>query len=92
MTSIEPLIGIAEVAKLLSCSTMAVRKWAKAGQIPHFRLGFGDPEKKLYKFRKSEVMEWVESTRTYGGLTYARAAALRYRDYKKGKIIQRSYE
>lgn len=86
MTNIEPLIGIAEVAKLLSCSTMAVRKWAKAGEIPHFRIGFGDPEKKLYKFRKSEVMEWVESTR------YARAASLRYREWKQGKVTQRSYE
>jgi excisionase family DNA binding protein len=89
MTSIEPLIGIAEVAKLLSCSTMAVRKWTKEGLIPHFRIGMGDPNKKMYKFRKSEVMEWLESKRYNKGV---RAASLRYRQWHKGIVIQRSYD
>jgi len=89
MTSIEPLIGIAEVAKLLSCSTMAVRKWTREGLIPHYRIGMGDPNKKMYKFRKSEVMEWLESKRYRKG---ARAAALRYREWKQGKVTRRSYD
>ena len=63
MANFEPLIGIPEVARLLSCSTMAVRKWSRDGLIPHYRIGSGDPNKAQYKFRKTEVMEWLESKR-----------------------------
>ena len=85
MTSIEPLIGIPEVAKLLSCSTMAVRKWTREGLIPHYRIGMGDPNKKMYKFRKSEVMEWLESKRY-------KKVERRYHEWHKGTVIRRSYE
>ena len=63
MSNFEPLIGIPEVARLLSCSTMAVRKWSRDGLIPHYRTGIGDPNKAMYKFRKTEVMKWLESKR-----------------------------
>ena len=63
MSNFEPLIGIPEVARLLSCSTMAVRKWSRDGLIPHYRIGIGDPNKAMYKFRKTEVMKWLESKR-----------------------------
>ena len=60
---VEALMSMSEVASLLSCSTMAVRKWAREGYLPHYRVGSGDPNRRLYKFRQSEILEWLESKR-----------------------------
>ena len=36
-----PLLNVHQVAAYLSVSVWSVQRWAKAGQIPHFRLPGG---------------------------------------------------
>ena len=42
-----------EVAAYLRCSSSTVRRMARRGQIPHYRLG------KLVRFRLSEIERWL---------------------------------
>ena len=46
---------VENIADHLSVSTDTVRNWIKSGKIPYYRAG------KRYKFRISEVDEWLKS-------------------------------
>ena len=49
----EPWVNLEDIAKHLSVSKDAIRAWIKKGTIPYTRAG------RLYKFRISEVDEWL---------------------------------
>ena len=51
----EPWISTKEIAQHLGVTTTTIHKWIKAGNIPCSKVG------KLWKFKKSEVDEWVKS-------------------------------
>lgn len=51
----EHLIGLEEVAAHLDVSKDTIRVWIKKGTIPYKKVG------RQYKFRLSEVNEWVDS-------------------------------
>lgn len=51
----ERLIGLEEVATHLDVSKDTIRVWIKKGTIPYKKVG------RQYKFRLSEVNEWVDS-------------------------------
>lgn len=53
--SAEPWIGTKEIAEHLGVTVVTVRKWIANGKIPCHRVG------KLWKFKVSEVDEWVLS-------------------------------
>ena len=46
---------LADIAEHLSVSTDTVRTWIKNGKLPFYRAG------KRYKFKISEVDEWLRS-------------------------------
>lgn len=48
-------IGIEEAAKFLGVTKDTIRNWIKKNNIPAHKIG------KLWKFRKSELNEWVLS-------------------------------
>ena len=52
---IEKWVNLEEIADHLSVCTDTVRNWIKRGKIPYYRAG------KRYKFRISEVDEWLKS-------------------------------
>jgi excisionase family DNA binding protein len=58
----EGLITAAEVASMLGVSPSTVLDWHQAGEIPSFKFGVG--MRAPVRFRRSEVLEWVESKRT----------------------------
>ena len=47
--------SLEEIAEHLGVSKDTIRNWIKKGVIPYRRIG------KLYKFKISEVDEWVDS-------------------------------
>ncbi|MOA46737.1 Helix-turn-helix domain protein [compost metagenome] len=51
----EPWVGTKEIAEHLGVTKDTVHKWIKAETIPCSRVG------KLWKFKKSEVDNWVKS-------------------------------
>lgn len=51
----EPWVSTKEISEHLGVTIETVRKWIKAKTIPCCRMG------KLWKFKKSEVDEWVKS-------------------------------
>lgn len=51
----EPWISTKEISEHLGVTTTTIHKWIKAGTIPCSRVG------KLWKFKKSEVDEWVKT-------------------------------
>ena len=51
----EHLIGLEEIAAHLDVSKDTIRVWIKKGTIPYKKVG------RQYKFRLSEVDEWVDS-------------------------------
>lgn len=51
----EPWMGTKEIAAHLGVTVVTVRKWITSGKIPCHRMG------KLWKFKASEVDEWVLS-------------------------------
>lgn len=53
--SAEPWIGTKEIAEHLGVTVVTLRKWIASEKIPCHRVG------KLWKFKASEVDEWVES-------------------------------
>lgn len=53
----EPWVNLEDIAKHLSVSTDTIRAWIKKGAIPHSRA------MKQYKFKISEVDEWVREGR-----------------------------
>ena len=52
---VEKWVNLEDIANHLSVSTDTVRNWIKSGKIPFYRAG------KRYKFRISEVDEWLKS-------------------------------
>lgn len=56
-TSVEKWVNLEDVAKHLSISQDTVRTWIKEGKLPVYRAG------KKYKFKISEVDEWVRTGR-----------------------------
>ena len=58
MPSEEPWVGIAEVAAHLQVSKDTVYRWVDTQGLPGHRVG------RLFRFRLSQVDEWVQS-RTY---------------------------
>lgn len=51
-------VGIEEIAKYLDVKVVTVRKWIKDNRIPCRKIG------KLWKFKISEIDEWVKSGRS----------------------------
>lgn len=54
----ENWIGIQEVAMYMGVTTDTVRNWIKKTNIPAHKVG------KLWRFKKSELDEWVKSGRS----------------------------
>ena len=48
-------ISILDAASYLGVKVVTLRKWIKENKIPAHKIG------KLWKFKKSELDEWVES-------------------------------
>jgi excisionase family DNA binding protein len=65
MTTIEPWYSVEEIARHLGVSKEMIYKWLDKQAIPAHRLG------KLWKFKPSEVDEWVKSG---GGISDSRAS------------------
>lgn len=55
MTSAEPWLSVEEIAAHLGVSKESVYRWLEKGRVPAHRVG------KLWKFKTSEVDEWVRS-------------------------------
>ena len=53
MQSAEPWFSVEDIAEHLGVSKETVYRWLEKGKIPSHRVG------KLWKFRASEVDEWV---------------------------------
>jgi excisionase family DNA binding protein len=51
------LLTAAELADRLALSTSTVLDWFEADRLPGFKLG------RAVRFRKSEVVDWLESNR-----------------------------
>ena len=51
----EKWVNLEDIAEHLSVSTDTVRTWIKNGKLPFYRAG------KRYKFKISEVDEWLRS-------------------------------
>lgn len=51
----EPWLSVEEIARHLGISKETVYRWLEKGRIPARRIG------KLWKFKASEVDEWVSS-------------------------------
>ena len=49
------LMSVKDVANLVKSDIAVVYAACKRNELPHIRLG------KLYKFRKAEVLQWMES-------------------------------
>ncbi len=49
-------IGIEEVADYLGVKASTIRSWIKSKDLPAHKIGG-----KLWKFKKSEIDEWVDS-------------------------------
>ena len=56
----EKWVNLEDIAKHLSISEDTVRTWIKNGNLPVYRAG------KRYKFKISEVDEWVKDGRIKG--------------------------
>ncbi|MEG0835464.1 MAG: helix-turn-helix domain-containing protein [Christensenellaceae bacterium] len=56
----EPWMGTKEIAEHLGVTVVTVRKWISIEKIPCHRIG------KLWKFKASEVDEWVQSGKAGG--------------------------
>ena len=50
---VEKWVNLEDVAKHLSISQDTVRTWITEGKLPYYRAG------KIYKFKISEIDEWV---------------------------------
>ena len=54
-TSPEKWVNLEDIAVYLSMSEDTVRTWIKEGKLPFYRVG------KRYKFKISEVDEWIRT-------------------------------
>nr|DAS95810.1 MAG TPA: helix-turn-helix domain protein [Caudoviricetes sp.] len=53
----EPWVSLEQVADHLTVSKDTIRNWIKEGLLPAYRVG------KMYKFKLSEVDQWVREGR-----------------------------
>lgn len=60
MSTVEPLITSAELAKRLGVSVSWIVRRQKDGRIPAYKLGTGGPA----RYRWSEIEEWLNESRT----------------------------
>jgi excisionase family DNA binding protein len=56
----EKWVNLEDIAVYLSMSEDTVRTWIKEGKLPYYRVG------KRYKFKISEVDEWIRSGKMQG--------------------------
>jgi excisionase family DNA binding protein len=56
LSSCQPLLTTAAVAKWLGVSTRAVCLWAECSVIPAIKIG------RQWRFRQDEVTEWIQSS------------------------------
>jgi excisionase family DNA binding protein len=54
-SNLEPLLTSAEAANILRVNPKVLERWAKAGEIPAFKVG------KFWRYRSSDLDEWVSS-------------------------------
>jgi excisionase family DNA binding protein len=54
MTELEPWLSVEEIARHLSVSKETIYRWLEREKIPAHRMG------KLWRFKPSEVDEWVK--------------------------------
>lgn len=52
---VDNYIGLEEIANYLGVKSATVRTWIKTKELPAHRIG------KLWKFKRSEVDEWINS-------------------------------
>lgn len=55
--TVEKWVNLKDIAEHLSISQDTVRTWIKEGKLPYYKAG------KSYKFKISEVDEWVREGR-----------------------------
>ncbi len=53
------MLDAREVARMLRVSEDTVRRMARAGEIPHLRLGVGN--RRIYRFRKKHIEKWLDA-------------------------------
>jgi hypothetical protein len=63
MDATEKLLDVWEAAEILGYTPRRLKRLARLGQVPHFRLPAGRAQGNEYRFRESELMPWVESLR-----------------------------
>ena len=51
----EPLLTSREAAEILRVNPKVLERWAKAGEVPAFKVG------KFWRYRASDLELWVES-------------------------------
>jgi excisionase family DNA binding protein len=51
----EPLLTSSEVARILKVNPKVLERWAKAGDVPAFKVG------KFWRYRASDLESWVGS-------------------------------
>ncbi len=57
MADDEKILGASEVAELLGMDVQMIRKYAREGRLPAYRL----PGGRTFKFFRSEVLEFVRA-------------------------------
>jgi excisionase family DNA binding protein len=67
----ERLVNADAIAELLDVPPTWVREHARAGTIPHYRLG------RYVRFREAEVLAWLADCRAGGRVTKLRATVRR---------------
>jgi excisionase family DNA binding protein len=58
-----PVLDTEMVAELLGMNVQVVRRLAREGQIPSYRL----PEGRTYRFFRDEVLEWLRGFPVHAG-------------------------
>ena len=56
----EEILSAKEVANMLQCTLQAVYTKCAQSELPHIKMG------KSYKFRKSEILEWIKQQKSSG--------------------------
>ena len=59
----EPMIGVRAAVEILGFSASTVRSMAQHGQLPVVAFPYGIRGKRIYKFRASELEDWMEALR-----------------------------
>lgn len=63
-SGLDYLLGVGEVAKILGTKSETVRSWVKAGQLKGVYLPGGS----VMKYRKSEVMRFMDTFKPHNGI------------------------